>query len=68
MNLFAEIIKNRADSEKYKGAVFYAGQIFEAAGQKDKAITYYNKVLNITPSDSLNGMAMDKIKALQRGR
>ncbi|HPF05129.1 MAG TPA: cyclic nucleotide-binding domain-containing protein [Spirochaetota bacterium] len=68
MNLFAEIIKNRGDSEKYKGAVFYAGQIFEAAGQKDKAITYYNKVLNITPSDSLNGMAMDKIKALQRGR
>ena len=68
MNLFAEIIKNRADSEKYKGSVFYAGQIFEAAGQKDKAITYYNKVLNITPSDSLNGMAMDKIKALQRGR
>jgi len=68
MNLFAEIIKNRADSEKYKGSVFYAGQIFEAAGQKDKAITYFNKVLNITPSDSLNGMAMDKIKALQRGR
>jgi tetratricopeptide (TPR) repeat protein len=68
MNLFAEIIKNRSDSEKYKGAVFYAGQIFEAAGQKDKAITYYNKVLNITPNDSLNGMAMDKIKALQRGR
>ncbi len=68
MNLFAEIIKNRGDSEKYKGAVFYAGQIFEAAGQKDKAITYYNKVLNITPNDSLNGMALDKIKALQRGR
>lgn len=68
MNLFAEIIKNRSDSEKYKGSVFYAGQIFETAGQKDKAITYYNKVLNITPNDSLNGMAMDKIKALQRGR
>lgn len=68
MSLLAEIIKNRTDSERYKGSVYYAGQIFEAAGQKDKAINYYNRVLNITPNDSLNGMALDKIKALQRGR
>lgn len=68
MSLLAEIIKNRTDSEKYKGSVYYAGLIFEAAGQRDKAISYYNRVLNITPNDSLNGMALDKIKALQKGR
>ena len=68
MNCLAEIVKNRADSDKYKGSLFYVGQIFEAAGQKDKAIGYYNKVLNITPKDSINAMALDKIKALQRGR
>ncbi|HPX90351.1 MAG TPA: tetratricopeptide repeat protein [Spirochaetota bacterium] len=67
MNLLAEIIKNWSDSEKYKSAVFYAAQIFEAAGQKDKAITYYNRVLNIQPTDSLNGAALNKIKALQKG-
>ncbi|HOP64608.1 MAG TPA: cyclic nucleotide-binding domain-containing protein [Spirochaetota bacterium] len=68
MNLLAEIIKNRSDSDKFKGSIFYAGQIFEVAGQKDKAIAYYNRVLNITPNDSLNGMALDKIKALQKGQ
>lgn len=68
MNLLAEIIKNRSNSEKFKGSLYYAGLIFEVAGQRDKAMTYYNRVLNITPNDSLNGMALDKIKALQKGR
>lgn len=67
MTLLAEIIKNWSDSEKYKSAVFYAGQIFEVAGQRDKAIAYYNRVLNIQPADSLNGIALNKIKALQKG-
>ena len=38
---------------------------FESVNQKDKAITYYNKVLNMSPKDKLNSDALTKIKQLQ---
>ncbi len=66
MNHFAEIIKNYSDSERMKESLLYVGDIFTAAGQKDKAITYYNKVANATPKDALNSKAFDKIRALQK--
>jgi len=66
MGQFAEILKKYADSEKMKESLLYVGEIFEAAGQKDKAITYYNKVANASPKDSLNSKAFDKIRALQK--
>jgi TolA-binding protein len=66
MNHFAEIVKKYSDSERMKESLLYIGEIFEAAGQKDKAITYYNKVANASPKDSLNSKAFDKIRALQK--
>ncbi len=66
MNHFAEIIKQYSDSEKMKESLLYIGDIFTAAGQKDKAITYYNKVANASPKDALNSKAFDKIRALQK--
>ncbi len=66
MNYFAEITKSFADSDKLKGSIFHIGRIFEAAGQADKAVVYYNKALNMSPKDSINAKAMDRIKALQK--
>jgi TolA-binding protein len=66
MTHFGEIIKKYSDSEKMKESLLYVGDIFAAASQKDKAITYYNKVANASPKDSLNSKAFDKIRALQK--
>ena len=66
MNSFAEIVKKFSDSERMKESLLYIGDIFTAAGQKEKAITYYNKVANSSPKDSLNSKAFDKIRALQK--
>jgi len=66
MSRFAEIVKNYSDSDRMKESLLYIGEIFETAGQKDKAITYYNKVANASPKDSLNSKAFDKIRALQK--
>lgn len=66
MNYFGEISKNYGDSERSKESFMYIGDIFSIAGQKDKAITFYNKVANASPKDSLNSKALDKIRALQK--
>jgi len=66
MNKFAEIVKKFSDSERMKESLLYIGDIFTAAGQKEKAITYYNKVANSVPKDALNSKAFDKIRALQK--
>lgn len=66
MTRFGDIVKNYSDSEKMKESLLYIGDIFQAAGQKDKAITYYNKVANASPKDSLNSKAFDKIRVLQK--
>jgi len=66
MTHFGEIVKKYSDSERMKESLLYIGDIFTAAGQKDKAITYYNKVANASPKDSLNSKAFDKIRALQK--
>lgn len=66
MNKFAEIAKKYADSDRMKESLLYVGDIFTAAGQKDKALTYYNKVANTSPKDALNSKALDKIRAIQK--
>ncbi|HPS56793.1 MAG TPA: cyclic nucleotide-binding domain-containing protein [Spirochaetota bacterium] len=68
MSYFAEITRSYSDSDKLKGALFYIGRIFEIAGQGNKALGYYNKVMNMKPRDSINSRAMDRIQALQKNR
>ncbi|MCL2154966.1 MAG: cyclic nucleotide-binding domain-containing protein, partial [Leptospirales bacterium] len=66
MNSFGEIVKKYSKSNRMKETLMYAGEIYEKSGQKDKAIEYFNKVVNFSPKDSLNSKALDKIKALQK--
>lgn len=66
MTNFGEVIKKYQNSTNFKASLFYIGEIFSAAGQKEKALSYYNKVLNMTPKDALNSKAFDKIKVLQK--
>jgi TolA-binding protein len=66
MTYLAEIVKKYQDSENFKASLFYIGEIFNAAKQKEKALSYYNRVLNMTPKDALNSKALDKIKVLQK--
>lgn len=66
MTHFGEVVKKYQDSVNFKASLFYIGEIFSAAGQKEKALSYYNRVLNMTPKDALNSKALDKIKVLQK--
>ena len=65
LEVLSKILRNFPGSPYVKPAIFNIGLIFETVNQKDKAITYYNKVLNMTPKDKLNNEALTKIKQLQ---
>lgn len=65
MASFSTVIKNYPRSENMKGAIFYVGQIFELAKQKDKAITYYSKAAAMPPSDAISKQAAARLKQLQ---
>jgi tetratricopeptide (TPR) repeat protein len=65
LEILSKILRNFPGSPYVKPAIFNIGLIFESVNQKDKAITYYNKVLNMTPKDKLNSEALSKIKQLQ---
>jgi tetratricopeptide (TPR) repeat protein len=65
LDIMSKILRNFSNSPYVKLAIFHIGMIFESVNQKDKAITYYNKVLNMTPKDRLNNDALTKIKQLQ---
>jgi TolA-binding protein len=67
MNSFGEIVKAFPSSKRTKEALMYIGDIYVKSGQKDKAIEYFNRVVNSSPKNSLNSKALDKIKALQKG-
>ncbi len=67
MQHLGKVAKEYQDSEKFKNSIFYIGRIFEVAGQKNKAIGYYNKVLKMSPEDHINSEALDRIKGLQGG-
>jgi tetratricopeptide (TPR) repeat protein len=65
LEILSKILRNFPSSPYVKLAIYNIGMIFESVNQKDKAITYYNKVLNMTPKDKLNSEALNKIKQLQ---
>ncbi|MCU0846571.1 MAG: cyclic nucleotide-binding domain-containing protein [Spirochaetes bacterium] len=60
-------IKKFPQSENVKKAIYYIAEIFDNAKQSDKAISYYNRVLNMTPKDDFSKKAMNRIKQLQNG-
>ncbi|HNW27715.1 MAG TPA: tetratricopeptide repeat protein, partial [Spirochaetota bacterium] len=65
LDLMSKVLRNFTGSPYLKPAIFHIGMIFESVNQKEKAITYYNKVLNMSPKDKLNSDALTKIKQLQ---
>jgi tetratricopeptide (TPR) repeat protein len=65
LDILSRILRNFPGSPYVKLAIYHIGLIFESVNQKEKAITYYNKVLNMSPKDKLNSEALNKIKQLQ---
>ncbi|OHD65702.1 MAG: hypothetical protein A2176_13795 [Spirochaetes bacterium RBG_13_51_14] len=65
LEILSRVLRNFSNSPYVKSAIFHIGTIFESVNQKDKAISYYNKVLNMSPKDKLNSEALNKIKQLQ---
>jgi TolA-binding protein len=55
------------ESPLVKDALFHIGLVFRKVGKGDKALPYFNKVLNMTPSDDLNEKAMKHIQMIQKG-
>jgi TolA-binding protein len=65
LDTYSGMIKKFPGTPLEKTAYFQIGTIFESANKADKAISYYNRVLNMTPKDDLNTQAMKKIRELQ---
>ncbi len=65
IDMFTNIMKRFQTTEFNKGALFYTGQIFENARQKDKALAYYNRVASMPPADRMSSEAQARIKNLQ---
>ncbi|MBN1531419.1 MAG: cyclic nucleotide-binding domain-containing protein [Spirochaetes bacterium] len=65
LDTYSGMIKKFPGTPLEKAAYFYIGTIFESANKPDKAISYFNRVLNMTPKDDLNTQAMKKIRELQ---
>ncbi len=65
LDILSKILRSFPGSPYVKMSIYHIGLIFESVNQKDKAITYYNKVLNMSPKDRLNSEALNKIKLLQ---
>ncbi len=65
LDLMSKVLRNFTGSPYLKPAIYHIGMIFESVNQREKAITYYNKVLNMSPKDKLNSDALTKIKQLQ---
>jgi tetratricopeptide (TPR) repeat protein len=65
LDSFSRILRNFSDSKYFKSSMFQIGTIFESANQKEKAISYYSKVLNMAPKDKVSSEALTKIKNLQ---
>ncbi len=55
------------ESPLVKEALFHIGLVFRKAGKGDKALPYFNKVLNMPPGDDLNEKAMKHIQMIQKG-
>ncbi len=65
VNYLSAMIKKFPKSDNVKNAFFHIGMAFEIAGNKDKAVAYYNKVVSIEPNDSVTKQASKKLKAIE---
>jgi len=65
LDVYSNFMKKFPSSTSTKYALYQIAGVFEKAGRKDKAIGYYQKVLNMAPKDELNQSAMNSIKKLQ---
>ena len=64
---FGRVIKDFPQSDFAKNSLYNIAGIFEAANQRDKALAYYTRVLNMPPKDDISQQAFSRIKKLQNG-
>ena len=62
---FSKVVKQYPTSATAKESLYYMGEIFESAKQKDKALLYYQKVAGMAPRDEISTRALAKIKKLK---
>lgn len=60
--LFEYDIKNN----QYQYALYYAGRCYQFAGDKDRAINYYNQIINLFPNGEYVWHAKNRIQELQQ--
>ena len=61
----SNMIKKFPKSSYIKNSLFHIGIAFEMTKNTNKAIAYYNKVISIEPKDSINEMALKRLKPLK---
>jgi tetratricopeptide (TPR) repeat protein len=65
VNYLSAMIKKFPKSDNVKNAFFHIGMAFEMAGNKEKAIAYYDKVVSMEPNDSVTKQASKKLKTIE---
>jgi tetratricopeptide (TPR) repeat protein len=65
VNYLTAMIKKFPKSDNVKNAFLHIGIAFEMAGNKDKALAYYNKVVSIEPNDAVSKQALKRLKAVE---
>jgi CRP-like cAMP-binding protein len=65
VNYLSAMIKKFPKSDNVKNGFLHIGMAFEMAGNRDKAIAYYNKVVSMEPNDSITKQALKKLKSAE---
>jgi CRP-like cAMP-binding protein len=65
VNYLSSMIKKFPKSDNVKNAFLHIGMAFESAGNRDKALAYYNKVVSMEPNDSVTKQALKKLKSVE---
>ncbi len=63
---FSNLIKKFQKTDLLKNALFNIGEAYEKLGKYDKAINFYQKVVNTPPKESINSKAKKAIEEAQR--
>jgi CRP-like cAMP-binding protein len=63
---FSRLIKKFGQTEYLKDALFHIGECYEKMEKNDKAMNFYQKVVNTPPKEEINQKAKEKIEELHK--
>jgi outer membrane protein assembly factor BamD len=65
VNRFTEVLKNYPDYQKKAEVLFYIGMSYKNLGQKDKALEYFNKLVEEYPNNKFSADAKKELAKIK---